>query len=151
MKTITADALPLYAMSDEDVQKFIKWAYLMKGKTKFNMRVMTHPRMCMTRALMDDEAELFIPLQPVLMYDVLTPSPNLTNKERAICMAAIGEMVEKRIMPDTGMYDAYFTCNDEAEVKAVCKVGWEVIMHDPERHLWLLKKSIAPTKEASNE
>src|SRR5262249_14682968 len=97
----------------------------MLKKTKFNPAVLSNPRACMTRAKLDGETSMFIPIQPVLMFDALTPSPELTAGQRALAMYRIGELVEKHVMPATGMYDAYFYTNDDQEVKTCSRHGWE--------------------------
>jgi hypothetical protein len=139
VKLVTADCTPLYAMTETDVKNFIKWSFAMRDKTQFDMSVMNHPRMCMTRALMDGEPSLYIPLQPVLMFDVLTPDPELTTRQRAICMYRIGELLETHIMPDTQMYDAYFYTNDEREVSTCSNHGWKEI-----EGVHLMRKRIKP-------
>lgn len=144
MKKVAAEVMPISDFTIEDMTKFINWAYLMREKTHFgrDMSVMNHPRLCMTKATMDGEPALFIPLQPVLMFDVLTPDPNLTDRQRAICMWRIGELLESQIMPDSGMYDAFFYTNDEQEVETCSRHGWTEL-----KGVHLMRKRIAGKQE----
>ena len=141
MKKVIADVFPIHDMALEDQKDFIRWAYLMREKTQFQPEVLRHPRMCMTRAMMDGKPSLYIPVQPVLMFDVLTPDPALSNRERAISMARIGQLLETSIMPDTGMYDAYFYTNDDTEAEVCAKHGWEEV-----KNVRLMRKRISAPK-----
>ena len=127
MKTVTADVFPISAISTDEAKDFINWAYLMRLKTKFTPEVLRHPRMCMTRASYDGKPGLYIPVQPVLMMDALTPDPSLSAMQRAIGMYRIGELLEHSIMPNTGIWDAYATVTDDAEADSMAKHGWQEI------------------------
>jgi hypothetical protein len=147
MKKTTAEITPIGQLPLDDMKKFITWAYLMRQKTEFyDMSVMTHPRLCMAKASMDGEPALFIPLRPVLMFDILTPDPKLTDRQRAICMWRIGELLEDKIMPDSGMYDAFFYTNDEQEVITCSRHGWTEI-----KGVHLMRKRIKGTSEPISE
>ena len=149
MKKVTADIFPISKITEEDAKNFIHWAYLNREKTRFDAEVLRHPRTCITRALMDGQASLYIPIRTVLMFGDLTPDPALTDRQRAISMFRIGELVEKQVMPDSGLHDAFCTVTDQDEVNALKRRGWEEI-----RGVTLLRKRIsAPTevKETTNE
>jgi hypothetical protein len=152
MKKVTADVLTVGQLPQQDQKSFIQWAYKMLRKTKFNMEVLRHPRMVITRALYDGEPGMFVPLRPVLMFDVLTPDPSLSNMERAIGMRRIDTLLEEQIMPNTGMYDAFATVNDDTEADMMAKHGWTEV-----KGVRLLQKrisvpaSVASTTEPATE
>ena len=127
MKKVTADIFPISKITEEDAKNFIHWAYLHRDKTRFDAEVLRHPRMCITRASMDGEPSLYIPIRAVLMFGDLTPDPSLNDRERAVSIARIGELVESHVMPDTGMHDCFATVNDDDQVDAMAKRGWTEI------------------------
>lgn len=145
MKKVTADVCEIQHVGLEDAKNFINWAYLMRDKTQFDIQVMKHPRMCMTRALIDGQPSLYVPIQPVLMFDALTPDPAISNRERVLSMLRISELLETKIMPDTGMYDAYFYTNDAAQAEISAKNGWEEV-----KGVRLMRKRISAPKEPSD-
>lgn len=145
MRKVTADVFTVSELPQQDQKSFIQWAYLMLRKTAFNMSIMRNPRMCITRASYDGKPGLYVPVQPVLMLDVLTPDPSLSKMERAIGMSRISDLVEHQLMPDTGMYDAYFYTNDDDEAAAASRRGWEEV-----KNVRLMRKRItAPQPVAS--
>jgi hypothetical protein len=146
MKKVTADVFPIHDISLEDAKNFINWAYLMREKTQFNPEIMRHPRMCMTQASYDGKPGLYVPIQPVLMLDALTPDPSLNNMERAIGMSRISDLIEKQVMPDTGMYDTYFYTNDADEASIAARHGWEEV-----KGVRLMRKRISAPNLAVND
>ena len=147
MKKVTADLFSMDKITEEDAKNFIKWAYIAREKTRFDAEVLRHPRMCITRALLDGQPSLYIPIRPVLMFGDLTPDPSLTDRQRAISIARIGELVETQVMKDTGMHETFAMVNDDAQADSMVKHGWTEI-----KGVRLLRKRFVPTedKNASN-
>ena len=121
---ITARIRPLYEVPLEEAKNFCAWVFSLIGRTQFDMAIMNHPRMCMTSAH-DENGEpiLYIPIQPVLMFDALAPRPGLSKKQIAFSMWKIGEITE-RAMQDSGICDAYLYTNDDDEADTCAKHGW---------------------------
>ena len=145
MKKVTADITTVGELPVDERRKFIEWAYKMRATTQFNPAVLATPRACMTRAQFDGETGLMIPVMPVLMFDALTPDPSLTNMQRAIGMARIGELIETQVMPITGMYDCYFYTNDDTEAEVCARHGWDEV-----KGVRLMRKRISVPKEKTN-
>jgi len=138
---IKADVIPLCHLTLEDVQSFIKWVWTLRKKNDFDMRVISHPRTVMFKASDESGPIAFVPAQPVLMFESLAPKPGLTNRQTAVSLSRINEVAES-VMKDVGMLEAFFITNDEPEVKLCTARGWKVILHDPEKGQWLVKKQI---------
>ncbi len=149
MREITADVMPLYAVPEEDAQKFIKWIWDVRQKVCFDADTLAYPRSCMTMAKIDGETSLMIPLQPVLMFESLARKPGLSNRETAVCMLRIGESVED-IAKLTGHAEGYFFTNDYPEVLACSKNGWTVYLHDPEKGVWMMKRKFNSQGRTTN-
>jgi hypothetical protein len=150
MFKVEAEIMPLCSVLLEDVKKFISWIWDARLKTCFDMETLTYPRSCMTLAKIDGETSVMIPLQPVLMFESLVRKPGISNRETAISMLKIGEVVE-RVARDTGHREAYFITNDEPEVVACSKNGWIVYMHDVEKGVYLMKRKFIAVDYTKNQ
>jgi hypothetical protein len=139
MQKITADFQTVGTVSLSDATVFIKWIWEQREKTDFDPQVLSYPRACMTIAKSGDEPLMFIPLQPVLFFESMAKKPGLSDKEAALCMWKIGEIVEQT-MKLTGHAESYFITNSETESVTCSRHGWTVVMHDAEKNLWLMKR-----------
>ena len=146
MKKISADVMPLYAVPEADAKKFIEWVWEVREKVQFDYDTLSYPRSCMTRAQDEDETLMMIPLQPVLMFESLTRKPGLTDRQSALCLHRIGEVVEKA-MEDTGHREAYFLTNDAREAETCSRHGWTKCLYDPEKKIWLMKRKTEAAKQ----
>lgn len=126
MKKIRADLMPLYALPEEDARKFIAWVWALRDKNAFDMKVLSYPRACMTRAQDEDGTLMMVPLQPVLMYESLAPKPGLTDREMALCLKRISEIVEQA-MRDTGHAETYFLTTEDKMAGIAATHGWEEV------------------------
>jgi hypothetical protein len=137
MKRITADVLPLPTLTPQDVQNFVEWVTSIDNS--FDKDVMFYPRTVMLRALSDGVPIVYVPLQPVLMYESLAPRPDLSNLQRAVSLREISATVDA-MATHTGHGEGYFMTNSKEEMELVTKRGWKVCLYDPERRTWLLKR-----------
>lgn len=136
---ITAELMPVGCVSQEDAELFRDWAWRRRIQTNFDADTLTYPRSCMAKASDSNGALLFLPFHPVIMFESLISKPGISAGKRALSMYRIGQEVE-RIAQQTGHGEAYFITNDANEVAATSKRGWTVVLHDPERNLWLMKR-----------
>lgn len=133
MQKFSADISALCNVSEADAALFIKWVWTLRDKNAFDMKVMTYPRTCMARVQNEEETIMLLPFQPVLMYESLAPKPGLTDRQRALGLWRIGEVVD-RAMKDTGMYESFFITTDAQEAETCSHHGWTVAMHDPRKN-----------------
>jgi hypothetical protein len=141
MKRITAEAMPLYAVPLDKAKEFIKWVWNGREKNGFDMKVMSYPRTIMCSAKDDTGALMYIPLQPVLMYESIASKPEITERQTALSLWRIGELMEQ-VMHDTGHCEAYFLVKD-GDVADICAAhGWEEI--DPKKYRMLRRKIEPP-------
>jgi hypothetical protein len=138
---ITATAMPMYAVPQEDAELFLKWVWDQREQTDFDMKTLSYPRSCMTRAQNDTETLMLLPLQPVLMFESLIRKPGLTDRQSALGLFRIGQVVEDA-MKKTGHAEAYFLTNSEQEANTCANHGWVKALHDPEKKIWLMKRQV---------
>jgi hypothetical protein len=147
MQKITADVMPLCDVPEADAKKFTEWVWNVKDKVCFDPDTLSYPRSCMTRAQNGEETLMMIPLQPVLMFESMTRKPGLTDRQSAMCLFKIGEVVEEA-MQDSGHKEAYFLTNDAQEAETCSRHGWTKALYDPEKKTWLMKRK---TQSATTE
>ena len=140
MKRITADVLPLPALSQEDIKNFVEWVTSINNN--FDRDVMFYPRTVMLRAQSDEKPLIYVPLHPVLMYESLAPSPDATDLQKAVSLREVSALVDG-MAADAGYGEGYFLTNSKAEMELVTKRGWKVCLYDRERDTWLLKRKFA--------
>lgn len=123
MTKIKAEILPFPALNPEDVTNFRQWVWNSRHINLFDPVVMSAPRTVMCRASevtqRGDEPLVYIPLQPVLMYDSIAAKPGLTPRQEALALARIGGQVDKAAKA-TGFQETYFICRDD-RVSNLCK------------------------------
>ncbi len=138
MKTISAEMMPISAMSERDVHDFMDYVWHMKPLNMFDPNVIGYPRTVMLRAKSEDENQLFIPLQSVLMYDSIAPKPGISPRQEALALARIGQVVDQAGR-DTGIRETYFFCKDDRVADLCAKHGFEEI-----KGVRLLRKKVSP-------
>lgn len=148
MKKITGDVLRQEDLTEQDAENFVAWVFAQQDKNDFDPSVMYYPRTVMCRALADEEPFLYVPLQPILMYESLASKPGTTSRQTAMGLWKISEAIDKLAL-ETGFREAYFITSDEREATVCSLRGWTIIMHDPERKVWLMKHRVKP-KEAGD-
>lgn len=136
---ITADFMPVSCVTLPDAELFIKWIWAQRETSNFDPETLGYPRSCMTMAKAGEDTLMFIPLQPILFFESMAKKPGLTDKQSALCMWRIGELVEQT-MKLTGHAESYFITNDEQESTTCSRHGWTIVMHDAEKNLWLMKR-----------
>lgn len=141
---ITADFQTVGTVSLSDAKLFIDWIWEQRETTNFDAEVLSYPRACMTSAKNEEETLMFIPLQPVLFFESMAKKPGITDKQAAMCMWRIGELVEET-MKLTGHAESYFITNSEQESVTCSRHGWSVAMHDQAKGLWLMKRKTLVT------
>jgi hypothetical protein len=151
MKKITADILRKEDLTIDDAEKYVEWAFRVKEKTNFDPTILYYPRTVLCRAKADDEPIVYLPLQPILMFESLAPEKNVTERQLALALWKINEAVDKMGLA-AGFKESYFLTGDEREANVCSLHGWTIILHDPERKIWMLKHRIglAPEIEGSS-
>lgn len=136
---ITAELMPVNAVTPEDASLFSGWAWERRERTAFDSDTLSYPRSCMAKASDGEGPTAFLPFHPVLMFESLVTKPGLSAGKTALSLHRIGQQAEA-IAKDTGHAEAYFITNDAAEVTATSKRGWVLVLHDPKKQLWLMKR-----------
>lgn len=135
---ISAEVKALSLVTEEEQKDFISWMWEAKERTNFDMSVLTYPRAVMFRTFDEEGTAIFLPAQPILMFESLCPRPGLSDKAAALSLWRIGELADS-VMRDVGMYESYFITNDQKEADACEKRGWVKLLHDPVKKEWLMK------------
>lgn len=148
MKKITADALAVPRMSEQDKKNFAEWVWQMLHLNLFDMDVIGYPRTIMLRAQADEDPILYCPLQSVLMFESLAPKPGLSPRQEALALWRFGELVDKLAL-ESGHREVYFMCADDRVADICARHGFQEV-----RGVRLLKKKIVeqpPDKPAKPE
>jgi hypothetical protein len=136
MRKITGSLMALFETPLADARKFIGWIH--KTRNNLDQKVLTYPRTCMARAEREGETVMMIPVNPVLMFESVAADPSLSERERALCLWKIGEIVEQA-MKDSGHCEAYFLTRDDRLAETVSRHGWT-----EQKGYRILKRQIDP-------
>ena len=139
MTKLSAEMLPLSAMTEQDARDFCEYVWSMHGLNMFQPEVLTYPRAVMLRARNEEGNQLFIPLQSVLMYDSIAPRPGLSPMAEARALSKIGEVVDQAAQ-HSGTREVYFFCRDDRVADLCARHGYEEI-----QNVRVLRKKISPT------
>jgi hypothetical protein len=139
MKKITAEILDRSELTAEDTKDLIEWSVALAHKSNFDPDVLFYHRTVITRAKSGDEPIVYLPLQPVMMFESLAPKPGLSKGHIAMSLYRIGEVVEEAAT-QMGYGEMYFLTNDEPEMLATSRRGWTVCLYDSEKQTWLMKR-----------
>jgi hypothetical protein len=127
MRKIKAELTALCKVAQEDIKKFISWVWANRGKNFFDMRVITYPRTCMARAYDEEQTLCLVPVSPILMLESIAPKPDLTDRQRVLCLYRITEVVEQT-MKDTGFMECYFLASpDDPLAEVAINHGWQEV------------------------
>ena len=148
MKKVTVEMQPMFQLAVENAKTFINWMWKIKDKVKFDPAPLSYPRAAMITVKQDDEPIMMMPVHPVLIIEAMATKPDTDKRWLAMGLWKVHEQMEQA-MKHTGMYETYFLCNDEDEVKAVTRRGWTILLYDPECKTWLLRRRIAPENRIS--
>lgn len=119
MKKITASVVPICSVPPDEAKDFISWVWGARTINCFDPDVLSYPRSCMTKAEDGDGATLYIPIQPVLMFESIAPRPGISPKKEALSLLRIDELLED-VARDTGIMEQYFLCKDD-RVADLCR------------------------------
>lgn len=122
---IEAEIKTVGRMDIEEQKEFVAWVQ----STRFNMfdpAVISYPRATMLKASDEKGALIYIPLQPVLMYDAIAARPGITPRQEALSMWRIGELVDT-VQKDLGYGESYFVCRDDRVADICLRHGFEEI------------------------
>lgn len=143
MKRITADIMALCKLPMEDTKKFISW--ILRKRNNLDVKVLSYPRACMTRATEGTETLMLIPVQPVLVFESMAAKPEITDHQMAMCLWRIGEVAESA-MKDTGMHEAMFLTMDDKMVKLCASHGWK-----EQKGFRIMKRQLSVITESISE
>ena len=143
MTKIKAEILALKDLGEREIALFKEWVWRLRHINMFEPKVLAAPRTVMCKAYDEKTGDplLFMPLQPVLMYDAIASSPDLTPRQEALALARINQQVEE-IAKTTGFQEIYFICRDDSVSDICARHGFEEI-----KNVRVLKKTISFTKE----
>ncbi len=123
MQKLSVDLMPVGSVPEDDVQNYISWAWRMRDITNLDIPVLGYPRACMARAKSGDDTVMMVPFHPVITYEPLSYSPDLSPRMRALCLARIFGEVEKA-MQETGHREQFFLTADDSVADAAARHGW---------------------------
>src|SRR5437667_603857 len=101
-----------------DVKNFIEWVWEARSVNAFDPDVLTYPRTIMSYAHDDDGALLYIPIQPVLMFESIAAKPGLSPRKEALSLWKVGQMLEE-VSKQSGFQEQIFMCKDD-RVADIC-------------------------------
>lgn len=139
MKKITAEVLPVGSLSDKDKEQFTEWMWNGMPLNMFDPTMLGYPRTVVCKAKADDDENLlFVPLQPVLMYDAIAAKPGITERQEALALWRIGEAVDQAAK-DAKYREVYFFCRDDRVSDICAKHGFEEV-----KNVRLLRRKVEP-------
>ncbi len=141
MKKIAAEVFPMNQMTQADCDNFVAWAWAARKINLIDPEVLSYPRAVMCKAGTEDNPLLYIPVQPVLMFESIAPNPAITERQEALALWRIGEQVVN-VMKDSGHAEAYFVCADDRVADICVKHGFEEV-----RGVRLLKRKLTPEEK----
>jgi hypothetical protein len=141
MLKIQAELTALCKVAQDDIKKFISWVWANRAKNSFDLKIVTYPRTCMARAFDQEQTLVLVPVSPVLMLESVAPKPDLTDRQRILCLYRVTEVVEQA-MRDTGFCECYFLASEHDQLAEVAKGhGWEEV-----KGFRVLKRRIDPAE-----
>ena len=146
MKKIKAVIKALKDLSQEDISNFKTWVWRLRTLNMFEPKVLAAPRTVMCKAETEDgEALLYMPLQPVLMYDAIAPKEGLTPRQEAYSLFKINEAVE-HMAKSIGYQELYFICRDDTVSDLCVRNGFTEI-----KNVRVVKKTIEFSKPSTTQ
>jgi hypothetical protein len=126
MKKITADVFTVGSLPKRAWDQLIDWMKRGMPLNMFDPNMLLYPRTVICTAKADDENLLFIPLQPVLMYDAIASAPDITPRQEALALYRIGQVTD-RLAKDLGFRETYFFCRDNSVTDLCADHGFEEV------------------------
>lgn len=123
---IEAEIKAVGRMDIEEQKQFSEWVWNLRKLNMFDSEMISYPRTTMLKASDATGALLYIPLQPVLMYDAIAAKPGITPRQEALSMWRIGELVDS-VQKDLGYGESYFVCRDHRVADICLRHGFEEI------------------------
>ena len=137
MNKISTSLSLVGAMSSTDTKNFIDWVWQARIINCFDPDVLKYPRTIMATAEEQEAALLYIPVQPVLMFESIAPKPGISPRKEALALWKIGQMLED-VSKMTGFQEQYFLCKDDRVADICAEHGFTELVG-----YRLLKKKIA--------
>lgn len=126
-------------LSEQDKKNFAEWVWGARNINYFDPDVLRYPRTIITSAEDEGGALLYIPVQPVLMFESIAPRPELSPRKEALSLWRIGQMLED-VSKLTGYREQY--CKDDRVADICAKHGFTEM-----EGYRILKKKIALPKD----
>lgn len=136
MKKITAEVFTVGSLPKKAWNQLIDWMKRGMPLNMFDPNMLLYPRTVICTAKNDNENFLFVPLQPVLMYDAIASAPGISPRQEALALYRIGEVTD-RLAKDSGFREVYFFCRDNSVSDLCAKHGFEEI-----KNVRVLRKKI---------
>ena len=83
---IEAELKTIEYMKPEEMTEFSAWVWTVRELGMFDPDVMTYPRSMMLKARDDNGALLYVPLQPVFMYETIVAKPGIKPRKEALSL-----------------------------------------------------------------
>lgn len=145
MKKIQACILPVGALPEEDQKNFIEWVWRERKINMFDPDSLTHKWSAMCVAGGEKDPMLYIPLQPIFVWDAIASKPGITPRQEALCLWRIGQAVDEK-MTETGIGEAWFVCKDDRVSDICLNHGFEEI-----KGVRLLRRKAKKEKPEEND
>lgn len=137
----------MFAVALDKAKLFASWMWKHKDRVNFDATSLAYPRTAMAVVSQGETPIMMMPVHPVLVVEAMATRPETDRRWLALGLWRMHEQLDK-IMKDTGMYEAYFVCNDANEITAVTRRGWEILLFDEQRKTWLVRRRIAQCNES---
>ena len=121
---IEAELKTIEYMKPEEMTEFSAWVWTVRELGMFDPDVMTYPRSMMLKARDDNGALLYVPLQPVFMYETIVAKPGIKPRKEALSLLRINQLVEQA-QRDAGYGESYFICRDDRIADLCARHGFE--------------------------
>src|ERR1017187_8185604 len=121
---IEAELKTVGDMEPEETKEFASWVWRTRDLGMFDPDVIGYPRAMMLKARDEDGALLYVPLQPVLMYEAIAAKPGINPRQEALSLRRINELVEQ-VQRDAGYGESYFICRDDRVADLCVRHGFE--------------------------
>lgn len=126
MKKIQACVLPVGALPAEDQKNYIEWVWRDRAINLFDPDALNQTFSAMCVAGTEKNPMIYIPLQPVFIYDAIASQPGITPRQEALCLWRIGQVVDEK-MAETGIGETWFVCKDDRVADICSRHGFEEV------------------------
>jgi hypothetical protein len=111
-------------LTQEEIQNFINWAWVARGRTTFDNRILSYNRTAMLIAE-THEPMAFLPVQMTLMAEAFIPRPSATPMALAYTLGQFDNaLMNMAGALDVGEVHTYVPVGEQDYMKKIQRHGW---------------------------